>query len=181
MKLSTILQHFRTLRFRLAVLYLIVFGIIQVGFCLVILNVRERYLREDFDERLVDRAETMVEAISIRAGEANQAQRGQRITPRLNPFRFPGYYFQIRADAGEIRERSRNLASASLPLSDAGRDFSGKATSRARDDHWRSPRVCLLMGHESCDCSRFITISPVWSPFFLQVGDEPGSREGLDC
>jgi len=169
MKLPTILQHFRSLRFRLAVLYLVVFGIIQIGFCLVILNVRERYLREDFDERLVDRAETMVEAISIRAGEADQAQGGQRTTPRLNPFRFPGYYFQIRADAGEIRERSRNLASASLPLSGAAQASRG-----------RHPHVLETITGEAANLPadgprelRLLTIhhdQPDLEPFFLQVG-----------
>ncbi|MBU0637527.1 MAG: HAMP domain-containing histidine kinase [Planctomycetes bacterium] len=122
MKPSRYLQHFRTLRFRLALLYLIVFGIIQTGLCLVILNARERYLREDFDQRLVDRAETMVEAISVRADQVTAIERRQRTEPRLNPFRFPGYYFQIRAAGGAIRERSRNLLKVSLPLSEPARE-----------------------------------------------------------
>ena len=129
MKLPRFFQHCRTLRFRLAVLYALVFGVIQVGLCLVILNARERYLREDFDERLVDRAETMVEAISIRAGEAAGRNEQQRTEPRLNPFRFPGYYFQIRAESGAIRERSHNLRGASLPLSEPAR--AARGTGRA--------------------------------------------------
>jgi two-component system OmpR family sensor kinase len=169
MKLSRLIQHCRTLRFRLAVLYVVVFGIIQVGLCLVILNVRERYLREDFDQRLVDRAETMVEAISVRPSQADETQTGPRTEPRLNPFRFPGYYFQIRADAGEIRERSRNLTGASLPLSDSARasrrtrrpvleTISGKTAGLPVD----GPRALrLLTIHHD---------EPEVQPFFLQVG-----------
>ena len=167
--MSRFLQPLRGLRFQLTGLYLVVFGMIQVGFCLVILNVRERYLREDFDERLVDRAETMVEAISIRAGQIDQTQRGLRTEPQFNPFRFPGYYFQIRGDAGEIRERSRNLVEASLPfsvLAGAARDgsgpvletISGEAASLPTD----SPRTLRLLTihHDEPDVQ----------PFFLQVG-----------
>ena len=169
MKLPRFCQHFRTLRFHLAVLYLVVFGIIQIGFCLVILNVRERYLREDFDQRLVDRAETMVEAISVRADQANVIESGQRTEPRLNPFRFPGYYFQIRADAGEIRERSQNLMDATLPLSDLAR------ASRGR----RHPVLETIAGEvaglpvNGPRELRLLTIyhdEPDLQPFFLQVG-----------
>jgi signal transduction histidine kinase len=169
MKLPRFLQYCRTLRFYLAFLYAIVFGIIQVGLCLVVLNVRERYLREDFDARLVDRAETMVEAISIRAGAAGSRQERQRAQPRLNPFRFPGYYFQIRTETGEFRERSRNLRKASLPLSDSARAarFTGQAVLETVDsdevgfaaEHPGQLRL-LTLYHDERDVD----------PFYLQVG-----------
>lgn len=122
MNLARLFQHCRTLRFRLAVLCVAVFGIVQVSLCLVILNVREHYLRDDFDQRLVDRAETMVAAISIRAGQADEAQGQQRTELLLNPFRVPGFYFQIRSAGGSIQERSHSLRGGSLPLSESARD-----------------------------------------------------------
>ena len=42
----------RTLRSKLALLCLLVFGVIQTGLCVVILAMRESDLRQDFDERL---------------------------------------------------------------------------------------------------------------------------------
>ncbi|KPL08657.1 hypothetical protein AMJ85_08270 [candidate division BRC1 bacterium SM23_51] len=169
MKPPRFLQHFRTLRFRLAVLYLVVFGIILSGLCLVILSVRERYLHEDFDERLVDRADTMVEAIGVRAAQANEPGRSQRTEPRLNPFRFPGYYFQIRSEDGTVRERSHNLPQASLPLSEPARashltrspvleTISGEAAGLPPDGP-RQLRLLTLYHDE-----------PDVEPFFLQVG-----------
>ena len=177
MKLSRLLQHFRTLRFRLAVLYVTVFGIIQVALCLVILNVREGYLREDFDERLIDRAETMVEAISIRAGRIDGGQTPSATAPRVNPFRFPGYYFQVRTEAGEIQERSRNLGEASLPLSkparasrDSGRPVLETIVGEAAGlpAHLSTPLRLLTLYCRETDVA----------PFYLQVGASMSPVEG---
>lgn len=166
---SRFLYSFRTLRFQLALLYATVFGIIQVGLCLVILNVRERDLRVEFDQRLLDRAETMVAAISIRAGQADEPRTGQRTEPRLNPFRFPGYYFQIRTEAGVIRERSRNLLDESLPVSESARasrsserpvleTIKGEAAGLPAD----APRHLRLL--------TFYYDEPEVEPFYLQIG-----------
>jgi signal transduction histidine kinase len=114
-------QHFRTLRFRLAALYLLVFGVILTILCVIILRVRENYLRTDFDERLVDRAETMVEAISIETARTGGGEPAQHAQARLGPFRFPGYCFQILDAEGVILERSRNLGDASLPFGELAR------------------------------------------------------------
>ncbi len=116
-------RHFRTLRFKLALLYLLVFGAILTGLCLVILTVRKTNLRQNFDERLRDRAETMVEKITLSAdGEGASPRRAQGGSI---PFRFPGYYFQLRAADGQVVERSKNLGGYTLPLSEAARGARG--------------------------------------------------------
>ena len=109
------LDHVRTLRFKLAALNLTVFGVILATLCMVVVTVREEYLREDFDERLIDRAQRMVESIEPTSRELAAWPTDR---PRLNPYRFPGYYFQLRSTDGTIIERSSNLQDASLPLSD---------------------------------------------------------------
>ena len=169
MKLAEFSYYFRTLRFHLALLYVIVFGIIQVGLCLVILHVRARDLSEDFDRRLRDRAETIVEAISIHADRDDVTRTRQRTEPRLNPFRFPGYYFQIRTAEGSIRERSRNLRSETLPLS---------AAARAARDTRRSvletvPGAVVGGAGDPPRPLRLLTLyhdEPEVEPFYLQIG-----------
>lgn len=128
-------RHFRTLRFKLAILYLLVFGAILTGLCLVILAVGEKNLRKDFDERLRDRAEAMAEKIAISTEEPKA--KTPRRTGRFIPFRFPGYYFQLRSADGQVVERSKNLGGLTLPLSYAagrarGRDLPIFETLRGR-------------------------------------------------
>jgi hypothetical protein len=94
----------RTLRFKLAALNLAVFGMILAALGVTVLTVREDYLREDFDERLIDRAETMVRAIELGEGNTRTPRSTDSLAPRLNPFRFPGYYFQIRGADGSVLE-----------------------------------------------------------------------------
>jgi two-component system OmpR family sensor kinase len=110
----------RTLRFRMAGLFLAVFGIIQTLVCAVIFVSRERDLREEFDARLLDRAEVIVDEVAARLEQARSTapEGGQR--RRINPFRFPGYHFQLRRADGVIFERSPSLGKAELPLADAG-------------------------------------------------------------
>jgi len=112
-------RHFQTLRFKLALLYLLVFGAILTGLCLVILTVGETDLRKDFDERLRSRAEAMIEKITLSAEDPERTTTRRAV--RAIPFRFPGYYFQLRAADGQVVERSRNLGTYTLPLSEAAR------------------------------------------------------------
>ncbi len=114
-----VLAQVNTLRFRIAALCVLVFGVMLAGLCAIILNVRDEQLRQGFDEMLVSRAEVMAEAISIKGVLGLEPTTRRRSRTKLNPFRFPGYYFQIRAEDGHILERSRNLRRSSLPLSDA--------------------------------------------------------------
>lgn len=114
-------RHLHTLRFKLAGLLLIVFGVILSGLGAAVLALRERYLREDFDERLADRAEGIIDDI-VSATDANgDASSGAVLRPRLSRFRFPGYYVQVRLPDGAVVARSPRLGTATLPLSDAGR------------------------------------------------------------
>ncbi|MBN1341036.1 MAG: HAMP domain-containing protein [Phycisphaerae bacterium] len=113
-------QHFQTLRFRIAALYFLVFGVILIILCGLILQVREQQLRQDFDERLTNRAETILEVISIRGVRAIPVttRRGKR---RPDPFALDEYYVQILSPKGEVLEHSPNMKDATLPLSEDAR------------------------------------------------------------
>ena len=87
---------FRTLRFRLVLLNLAVFGSILAALGFVVLVVADRFLRTEFDRRLINGAQSMVEAMEIAAEESPEGVRESRFRPHLNPFHFLEYYFQIR-------------------------------------------------------------------------------------
>lgn len=112
---------FRTLRFRLVLLNLTVMGAVIAILAVVLMLVAERFLRREFDRRLIDGAHSMVEAIDVVAEETPKAPRESRFRPHINPFHFLEYYFQIRRADGRVIERSANLRSTELPLSEIGR------------------------------------------------------------
>ena len=115
---SRLRQLVRSLRFRLAILNLLVFGVILTVISASALSVREQELREEFDERLEASAEQMLQAIRVTVGPDTDRETRRNRSPRLIPFRFPGHYFQLCLSDGRIVERSRNLRDAELPLSD---------------------------------------------------------------
>lgn len=162
-------QHFRSLRFKLATLYVVVFGLILTVLCLIILNVWENLLRQDFDGRLKDRAEAMAERIMITAEDREVSQTAKPALPRLNPFRFPGYYFQLRLDDGTIAERSINLGKQVLPLSDAAR--ATRTTRTPVLETLRETPAPELIGAETAEI-RLLTLyhdRTETRPFYLQV------------
>jgi heavy metal sensor kinase len=114
-----VFRHTQTLRFKLASLLLVVFGVILGGLCAAVLALREGYLREDFDERLTDRAEAIIDDI-VTAAETNPDGGSEGMfRRRVSRFRFPGYYVQIRLVDETVAARSPRLGENTLPLSDA--------------------------------------------------------------
>jgi signal transduction histidine kinase len=107
----------KTLRFKLTLVYFVTFGTILI-LCAMILLVR-RYLDllNEFDERLTDRAVTMVERMEFNARNLPQTQPTRRARPRLIPYRLPGYYFQLYLEDGTLVEKSHNLGKITLPFS----------------------------------------------------------------
>jgi two-component system, OmpR family, sensor kinase len=104
-----------SLRLKLTVLNVAVFSGIIAVLSIVMLAVREEFVRADFDDRLIDRATNMMEAIEL----VGQHPAGPLTRPdgsgRLIPFRFPGFFFQLRLTDGTVVERSENLQEMTLP------------------------------------------------------------------
>jgi heavy metal sensor kinase len=162
--MSRIWQQVQTLRAKITLLYVAVFGAILAVLSLTVITVRDRQLREDFDERLADRAQAMVDAIEI-AEEAGATTRRPR---RLNPFRFPGYYFQLRAASGEVLERSNNLQDAELPFTPKARE--SKQTQAAVLETLDREEAVFL--RSTSQAARLLTLyndEPPGEPYFLQV------------
>ncbi len=161
-------HHIGTLRFKLTVLNLAVFGLLLVLLNATILIVRERDLREQFDTRLRDRAEVIVDEITLPIMERSNPAEVPTFPRRFNPFRFPGYFFQLRSAGGDVLERSRSLAEQTLPLegaATAARDSDAPIVETIQDGVART----LLEGQEEL---RLLTLyrnevdSP---PFYLQM------------
>jgi signal transduction histidine kinase len=163
------INPFRTIRFRLVLLNLVVFGAILLALGVVVLFVTERFLRREFDQRLIDGARGMLEAIEIAAEESPGAVRESRFRPHLNPFHFLEYYFQIRNQNGRLLERSANLGNLTLPMSiEAARP---PAIGEAVLETLHNETVIQLLGEGQP--LRLLTLChqrPGMPPFFLQVG-----------
>lgn len=104
-----------TLRLKLTLLYLAVFGILLGSLSIVLIWSRERYVREDFDERLIARANSIADAIEYVEVESNGPRATTEEAAPLIPFRLPGYFFQLRRADGMIVERSEDLGETTLP------------------------------------------------------------------
>ncbi|MBK8270156.1 MAG: HAMP domain-containing protein [Planctomycetes bacterium] len=101
-------RHVQTLRFKLAGLYLLVFGAILTTLTAIILNATQNNLRRDFDGRLQNAVEFVADKI--------QTARESGSTENLDVvFRYPGFYFESRTKDGKGERRSINLGSFDLP------------------------------------------------------------------
>jgi signal transduction histidine kinase len=101
-----------TLRTRLALLYLGVFGLIQVGLGAAILLSREITVRREFDEYLAERAGLLAELVEI--GVDNGSQTPLRL-PRVVSNRPRAGHWELRLPNGAILQRSESLGDAPLP------------------------------------------------------------------
>lgn len=162
-------QQLRTLRFKLAALNLLVFGVILGALSFTILALRERSALEEFDGRLIDRAERMVESIRVKRVMPDETGVPSVDRHRLVPFRFPGYFFQVRASNGMILERSINLGPYTLPFSEAAAASREKGTPAVETYTGEVARSLLGSDGEI----RLLTIfreAMDLAPFYLQVG-----------
>lgn len=161
-------RHVQTLRFKLAGLYLLVFGAILTTICVIIFNVSQNNLRRDFDARLQDAAVAMVDKILISTERQATELTAENPLELINPFRFPGHYFQLRLADGRILERSRNLGRIVLPWSEemaAAKTLGTPVLLTLRDDD-----AAALLGNPGE--VRLLTLyqeAPGATPFYLQV------------
>ncbi len=104
-----------TLRLKLTLLYLAVFGVLLGGLSIILVTIREQYIIEDFDQRLIGRAMSMLYAISLVENRTPATFPAVDGAGGRIPFRFPGYFFQLRSADGTTIERSENMGQRTLP------------------------------------------------------------------
>lgn len=110
------LKHLRTLRFKLTVLYMLIFGVILTVLSGVVLTFWEANVMAAVDERLSDRADNALESIERLANEGRDSAIAEAVLPRLGGLRRSRYFFQLRGATGESLVRSPNLRNVRLPL-----------------------------------------------------------------
>jgi two-component system OmpR family sensor kinase len=110
--------RFGTLRWKLALSNIAIFGVIVNAVCIVVLTVGQNYLRQDFDDWLMSLGVSIAGEIVI-PGSLILPEPSRRGPPLpVNPFEFPGLYLQLRLENGTVLERSRTLKNVTLPLSE---------------------------------------------------------------
>lgn len=172
-------QVLGSLRFKLALLYLIVFAVILGGLSLTLIKLRERDRWQDFDDQVRDAAEVMALQVVVSGVLPPSRDIIRSRGYRRSALHIPGEFFQIRAVDESVIERSEGLRDEALPLTDVGR------TAKSSDE----PVLELLTG---ADAFRLLQASgelrlatlyrdpPTMDPFYLQVAmsTEP-IEEGL--
>ncbi len=110
-------HFFSTLRFRITVLYVAVFGIILFTFSSVLYWVYQRNLAEDFDRALYNRALGIASSIQIDLlGQLSINQALIAESGKLFPFQAGNEYIEIRTPEGRSLARTTNLGALSLPF-----------------------------------------------------------------
>jgi heavy metal sensor kinase len=108
---------FSTLRFRITVLYVLVFGALLWVFGTFLSVTYRRNQTTDFDAFLYNRAITIAKSISINMRgdlEVNQAFIAE--SGKLFPYQFGNEYIQIRSVDGRSLAHTHNLGNHSLPI-----------------------------------------------------------------
>src|SRR4051794_12294519 len=100
-----------SIRLRLTLLYSIILALTLIGFSAVLYVTLARGTLRVLDERLADEAERLVAAKEFRL---------DRILLPVSQFAAPATFVQSRDPDGEVTDRTANLNSFDLPLSDAG-------------------------------------------------------------
>lgn len=103
----------RTLRFKLTFFNTAAFAALIIGTCVLFLNLQRRGMIADLDERLHNRAETIIEDFKVEEDPALGIGRVKTWRPSIDPARFPSFYIQFRDESGEeIIFRSKTLQAA---------------------------------------------------------------------
>ena len=120
--------HYRSIRFRLATLFVTIFGGTLVLFTVLMYEVFVRSGQTDFDAALFNHAVDVARAVDVDFfGDLSIQVDQLTIGSKVFPFSPGRAYVQIRNHEGVVLGRSRNLAESVLPLS---KDEAQEVTSR---------------------------------------------------
>ncbi len=107
---------FSTLRFRVTLLYVLIFGVTLLIFCTVLYIVYQRNQSADFDKLLYNRAWSVARNIAINQwGELDINQNLITESGKLLPFQLGNEYMEVRTPDGKSLARL-NLGTYSFPL-----------------------------------------------------------------
>lgn len=160
------LRHlFHSLKFRLAALNLLVFGLIQGASFSFIYELRSNDARMTFDQWLTADAQRMCEEVIAHSGGWDPLpELGDK--PELSPFHLKGCYFQLRSPDGATLVKSSNLASREIPFGPHERSASAAPVLETVHSETLAPTPGL-----SGDIRVLTIYSPRGpnGPFYLQI------------
>lgn len=162
-------RPFFTLRFKLTFLYLSVFGILFGGLSVVLVTMREQFITDDFDQRLVSRATSMVDAITLAEDDTPASSPATHKARAIIPFRFPGYYFQLCSADGTTIERSDNLGQLALPWTAAAQASPSSDTAKLETIRGELAEILVGKGGELRLLTLYHAPPDQRPPFFLQI------------
>jgi len=107
---------FRTLRFKLTLFYVGIFGLIQIALWVSVDAVRTSYLHARFDRDLIERAQRIVGMIDATGKGPRQATQEEHIASLLRSHESSGLFFAIRRADGEVLAASGGLRGYRFPF-----------------------------------------------------------------
>ncbi|HRX86029.1 MAG TPA: histidine kinase dimerization/phospho-acceptor domain-containing protein [Phycisphaerae bacterium] len=162
-------RRFSTLRLRLTLSYMLVFGLIQAAVCLVILAHREHNDSGALDARLVDQARAVGQIAELANGGSGAPLTAEDIDAIAAAIDDQAVYYEIRLADGTSLARSPELQRVGLdfPLPDV------ETLRRARDmySNLSSATVDRLLGdHDSLRLLSHYHVPAMGLPVIVQLG-----------
>lgn len=169
----------RSLRFRLALSYMLVFGLIHMAGSILVITQREKSAASEFDFCLEEQARAMGKVIDIAANGTLSRFDTYKIRRYARAFGCANFYHEVRNAEGSLLERSSNMAEfdfgAFLPPLDELRresiimqDISGDAVSQILGE---KGRMRLLS---------YYHVQDKGNPFIIQVAMNLGQLQYLN-
>jgi signal transduction histidine kinase len=114
------LNPFRTLRLRLTLLYVVIFGALQAALWIAIDSTRTSLVYHRFDSVLTERAEDILHSISSSADREHAPLTHASLEPIIRPLENEDIFFQIRDPQGNLLASSSNAQDITLPFDNKG-------------------------------------------------------------
>jgi signal transduction histidine kinase len=135
-----------SMRLRLTMLFLLIFGAAQGLLWFIADRVRTDQVFREVDRQLLMRAQDMVEAVRQRDRADPNGGIEEIVESAMEPFEAAGFHFELRHADGTIIHRSRNLTGYELPFADVRRQSPQQYAApdlRTIESTWIDP----LFGH----------------------------------
>lgn len=106
----------RSLRVRLILTFVLIFGAIQLVLGVIALTARESYLETYFDDQLVQRVDSIVSSLIKSQSTFSDQGLSAMISQESRNVYFRDFYLQVSSSDGKVMGRSNNLVQYRLPL-----------------------------------------------------------------
>jgi two-component system OmpR family sensor kinase len=110
------LKPFRTLRLKLTLLYVVIFGVLQAALWIAIDSTRARLVYRRFDVVLKERAQGILHSITTIESQRGPSLGRSGLDTIIRPLEDPDIYFQIRDPDGNLLASSSNAENVPLPF-----------------------------------------------------------------